>query len=49
MVIGPLPTIWQESELMFPYNGLLHHSVIIAVSRLWTMLANPRVLLYGAD
>jgi len=25
-----LPTTWQESELMFCNNGLLHHNVIIA-------------------
>jgi len=49
MVIGHLPTTWQESELMFCNNGLLYHSVIIAVSWLWAMLANPRVLLFGAD
>jgi len=26
-----LPTTWQESELMFRNNGLLHHNLIIAV------------------
>jgi len=24
-----LPTTWQESELMFRNNGLLHHNVIL--------------------
>jgi len=27
---GHLPTTWQEPELMFGNNGLLHHNAIIA-------------------
>ena len=30
----PLLTTWQESELMFNNNGLLHHNVIIAAGLL---------------
>ena len=30
-----LPTTWQESELMFRNNGLLHHNVIIAAGLLF--------------
>jgi len=29
-----LPTTWQESELMFRNNGLLHHNVVIAAGLL---------------
>jgi len=28
---GHLSTTWQESELMFHSNRLLHHNVIIAI------------------
>jgi len=45
-----LPTEWQESELMFRNNGLLHHIVIIVVGLLsqaqcWqTTSVHPHVL-----
>jgi len=29
-----LPTVWQESELMFRNNGLLHHNAITAAGLL---------------
>jgi len=31
---GHLPTTWQESEVMFRNNWLLHHNVIIAAGLL---------------
>jgi len=30
LTVTVLPITWQESELMFRNNGLLHHNVIIA-------------------
>jgi len=31
---GHLPTTWQEFELIFRNNGLLHHNVMIAAGLL---------------
>jgi len=37
---GPLPTTWQEFELMFRNSGLLHHKNYCRLTILSAMLAN---------
>jgi len=41
---GHVPTTWQEPELMFRNNGLLHHSIVSAAGLLSFMLANSAML-----
>ena len=42
-----LPTTWQESELMFRNNGLLHHKLIIAAGLLsWAQCWQTTLVLY---